>query len=251
MIGAVQTNGLSQIFNQQSNQYSRVLEQIASGHRFTRPSDDFASFVRTNSLQSGISRIESVNQDLAQAREAGTQASTFGNEVMKLLSDISSLVDRRDADSTTADDRARINADLTGRLELLGNFISANTGQSAVVNINYGAGAARNLTFNPTAISLGSMTTGTAATSGAVNTLLNEVATFTSRAEAFNTTIDRQLTINQNMMSAREQTISAVRDVDDMRAIQQATNLEIRRNASVSMMAQANISQGVIARLFM
>jgi flagellin-like hook-associated protein FlgL len=260
MINGVQTSGLSQIFNRQTNQYSRVLEQIASGHRFTRPSDDFASFVRTRTLQSGLGDIHLQNQELAAARETATNAAGLGNAVFEAITELRELSEAHNR--AEAEDKANILADFNGRVNALVQLLAGNSngGFKATVG-GIGDNSANNFELDLSAIDIDALRDVTTNPStpapltnmpstSTIDSLLNNVATYTAEANAFNSLIDRQLTINENMIAAREQTISAVRDIDDMRTIQEATMLEIRRNASVSMMAQANISQGVIARLF-
>jgi len=80
--------------------------------------------------------------------------------------------------------------------------------------------------------------------------VLTSAASYTSTAEAFSSSVDRQLTVNQNTIAAKEDTASAIGAIDEVAAISKATALAVRQQATISMAAQANISQSNLARLF-
>jgi len=58
------------------------------------------------------------------------------------------------------------------------------------------------------------------------------------------------LTINQNIISAKESAAESIGAIDEVSAISKATSLQVRQQATVAMASQANLSQLTLARLF-
>jgi len=253
MLNGINTTSLSQIYRGQTNQYSRILESIASGQRFSKPSDDFTAYMRTRSLQSGIRADENVNRNLIQAKELGTKASSFGNALFEGLSELKDLASAHTAAAGNTDDQAKIAAEFTAKANALSQLVTVNNNPTSLtVDLN-SAETPGKLTVSLSGFTFTGLTatmTPGSGTAGTLDTLMTAAAGYTASADAFNATIDRQLTINENVIAAKENSIAAVRDIDQVKAIAQATALEVRQMASVAMMAQANISQQFVARLF-
>ena len=251
MILGVSTGGLSNLYRQQTMDYTRQLEQIASGRRFARPSDDFTGFMRMRNAETSAASFQRVNDDLITAKESSTAASSFGNAVYEGLNELKGLAElRRVAD---ADGRARIDAEFNQKIAGLRSLISANNAadRKAISNqtVNINPGGTGSLNFTPANISLSNIVSAGVA-DNVFNTALTNVITYTATADAFSSSVDRQLTINQNIVAAKENTASAIGAIDEISAIGKATALAVRQQATIAMASQANIVQSNIARLF-
>jgi hypothetical protein len=83
-----------------------------------------------------------------------------------------------------------------------------------------------------------------------IENALKDVASYTAEAQSYTNAVDRQLTINQNIIAAKEDTATNIGAIDEVSAISKATALAVRQQATISMAAQANIAQSNLARLF-
>jgi len=256
MISGVSTTTLSQIYKQQTSDYTKVLETIAGGKKFNKPSDDFVAYTRTRSEESAMKGYERIGEDLVKAKEAGTLASSVGNSAFERLSELKELAKNY---ATASDaDKEILQAKFDAAKQAISDSFTNNTYEKTaitaanVVSVQIDPNQpSSKMTLNLSAVNPSTDLTALDITDAdTIDTALTSVAKYTATAEGFNASVDRQMTINQNIMAAKENTISAVRDIDDIAAIGKATALEIRQQASISMIAQANVSQTSLIRLF-
>ncbi|MDR0304269.1 MAG: hypothetical protein LBH98_05820 [Chitinispirillales bacterium] len=242
MILSVSTSGLSQLYRQQTTDYTKTLEQIASGKRFTKPSDDFASFMKMRAAESSVVTYQRVNDELISAKEKSTIATSIGNEAYKALSDFKKMVENG-ADSDALDAQLEQIQKIFTNNKQVGNDII----EKASVTLGDGTST---LEFDVSGIitQLSALDNTSSATD--VEDALGEVAKYTATAEAFTVAADRQLTINENIIAAKESTAANIGAIDEVQSISKATALAVRQQATIAMAAQANISQSNLARLF-
>jgi flagellin-like hook-associated protein FlgL len=79
---------------------------------------------------------------------------------------------------------------------------------------------------------------------------LEKITSYTVKADGYLTQINNQKELNTNIITSKENTISSITDVDEAKALAEATSLQVRQQATVSMMAQANSSAAIISRLY-
>jgi len=262
MISGVSTTTLSQIYKKQSNEYGKVLETIASGAKFNKPSDDFVAYMRTNTEESAMKSYQRSNEDLTRAKEAATTATSVGNSALESLSELKELVSTY-ASTTDANEKKVLEQRFNDTRDAMIKTFTDNTYGSksivgadiAEVRINPNDPSKKMTlsldTVDPTTdLAAAKLKIDDASIDTNMDAAFQSVAKYTATAEGFNSAVNRQMTINQNIMAAKENTISAVRDIDDIAAIGKATALEIRQQASLSMIAQANISQASLVKLF-
>ena len=267
MVGGVSTGALSALFRQQTVDHSRLLGQIASGKRFTRPSDDFVNYSRMNQQRADIRTIQSQNDELVWARGAAK----FGADVMgTIYRDVEQLrkwaveiKGLEDIQNPTKEIEDRIK-ELTGDFEALASSVGTLFAASKTFNnmdvftkdvehtVNIGIGENTqsliwtinaDLSDDLAAIKLADF-------QGDDFGLIDEIKTYMREANAFVGAIDRQLTINENTISAKSDVANAIGAIDEMRAINDLTTISIRQQATVAMATQANMSQINLARLF-
>jgi flagellin-like hook-associated protein FlgL len=254
MISGVSTTTLSQIYKKQTNDYTKVLETIAGGAKFNKPSDDFVAYTRTRMEESSLKGYQRINEDLVKAKEVGTQAASLGNSAFEGLSELKELA-KSYASTTDQSDKDILKEKFDAAAKAISDSFANNTYEGSALNgVSVQIDPSQStstmtLTLTDPTSTLASGTLDIT-DSTKIDAALKAVAKYTAEAEGFNSAIDRQMTINQNIMAAKENTISAVRDIDDIAAIGKATALEIRQQASISMIAQANIAQTSLVRLF-
>jgi len=256
MILGVSTSGLSQLYRQQTTDYTKTLEQIASGKRFTKPSDDFASYMKMRAAESSIAKYQSVNDELVKAKESSVVATSVGNSVYEGLLDLKKLVAQYGSTSDT-DEKAKLKEVFDAKAAAVQDLFDNNQKNNGKdiqtdISVKLVEGDTLALTLDSTEIAAKvSALSITATTINAdLDKILTATATYTATADAFSSSVDRQLTVNQNTIAAKEDTAAAIGAIDEVSAISKATALAVRQQATISMAAQSNISQSNLARLF-
>jgi flagellin-like hook-associated protein FlgL len=67
---------------------------------------------------------------------------------------------------------------------------------------------------------------------------------------SFATLLQRQLNLTETVINSKEATISAITDIDELQELSTLTLLQVRQEATIAMMAQANMAQGYAAKLY-
>jgi flagellin-like hook-associated protein FlgL len=68
--------------------------------------------------------------------------------------------------------------------------------------------------------------------------------------ESFATLLQRQYNLTDTIISSKESTISAIIDINEVEELSALTMLQVRQEATISMLAQANVLQGYAAQLY-
>jgi flagellin-like hook-associated protein FlgL len=90
----------------------------------------------------------------------------------------------------------------------------------------------------------------TTVTANAIQNELENAQVYVMEMESFSTMLQRQLNLTDTIISSKESTISAITDIDEIEELSALTMLQVRQEATISMLAQANIIQGYAAQLY-
>jgi len=83
-----------------------------------------------------------------------------------------------------------------------------------------------------------------------VDTQLTAALTYLSEAKAFNNIIDQQIKLTDTIISSKQAVMSLISDVDEAEQMNQVIDLSIRQQATISLLAQGNMIQSSLARLY-
>lgn len=134
--------------NASYSKMSKLQNQIDSGRKITRPSDDPVVAVKGMSYRTSIDRVEQYKRNIGEATNwLDTTDSTLG-EVGEALNRVKELVIQAASDSNTADDREKIKAEIDQireQIRDLGNtqvggkylFTGTNTQKPLYVDVKY------------------------------------------------------------------------------------------------------------------
>lgn len=134
--------------NASYSKMSKLQNQIDSGRKITRPSDDPVVAVKGMSYRTSIDRVEQYKRNIGEATNwLDTTDSTLG-EVGEALNRVKELVIQAASDSNTADDREKIKAEIDQireQIRDLGNtqvggkylFTGTNTQKPLYVDLKY------------------------------------------------------------------------------------------------------------------
>jgi flagellin-like hook-associated protein FlgL len=84
----------------------------------------------------------------------------------------------------------------------------------------------------------------------AINDALTAATSYLSKAVSYDRSIDRQLRISDTIIQSKEAAISFISDIDEVSELSRKTDLQIRQEASIAMLAQAQLLRSSITKLY-
>jgi flagellin len=245
---------LSNIYSSNADSLSSSLTKLASGKRVQNPGDDFAAYIRASSLNTDITGYQNVRQDLQGAKGMTDYAAGVGNAVMEDLTRMQELqdlyngttdTDKQTAYSTEYDTvKARVTSTMANSV-YDGQAVYA-TGSLGAFNVDpAGTGS-----VDVNASNAADVSGFTAIATDAIGAQLTAAQTYVAEMNSYGTEITRAMNLNDTVVSGKQATVSALINVDEVQEMAKVTNLQVRQQAAVSMMSQANVSQALLAKLF-
>jgi flagellin-like hook-associated protein FlgL len=251
---------LTSIYNVNNQAIADSLARIASGKRIQVPGDDFAGFARASSLQTDVTAYESIKQNILEVKGFTAYAAEVGNGLVEdfdRLKELQVLYTDAAGDSVK---QATFKAEYDATVLRIGDLIDDAYFDDVQV---YRAGVSlKSVALNPensslvinvqaSAVGDGSAVSDIATvTANAIQDELENAQTYVMEMESFSTMLQRQFNLTDTIISSKEATISAITDIDDVKELSALTMLQVRQEATVSMLAQANIIQGYAAQLY-
>ncbi len=258
-------SSLARVYGANNKQLADVMSRIASGKKFQGPGDDFVGYIRTNTQQQAVTDYQRVKEGLMAAKEQTAKAVEVGNAVYEDVIELKNLISDYNAASNN-DERVAISAEFEGVKAALAEFITANNdvykSGTAITSVDLtidGGGQAFAPSFTAVAAtadlstSFGATLTAleTAAQSTNMAAVINNATKFLAGAEAANNAVDRHIDVVDTVIQSKKSLISEISEIDDVEELAKQTDLNVRQQATISMIAQANMSQQGIMRLFM
>jgi flagellin len=242
---------LSNIYSANSDALSSSLTKLASGKRVQSAGDDFAAYVRASGLNTDIATYKNTRQDLQNAKGAADYSVGVGNAVLEDLSRLKELQDLYTAAGGDADKEAAYGAEY----DAIVNRITETTANSAYDGATvYGTTSVITAgTIDVTATAAAdsaNLTAGGVAGTDDIDAELTAAQTYVADMSSFQTAIGREMKLNDTIIAGKQATVSALINVDEVEEMATVTNLQVRQQATVSMMSQANVSNAALARLF-
>ncbi|MNS07154.1 Flagellin [compost metagenome] len=247
---------------------SRALEQLSSGLRINRASDDAAGLAISERLSAQV-------RGLAQASRNTQDALSYMRVVDGALSTMHDMTQRmrelavQAANGTySAAERAQLNAEFQGLKAETLNVLQTTTYNGRpiidgmITPVRFQVGANRFETLDAPVAPAAAIASYTAFSSAALTTLptaqtairtldgfigtVSEIrGIYGAVANRLEHTLDRLAVTHENLAAAN----SRIRDADTAVAVMDLTRSQIRTRASVAMLAQANAQPGRVGRL--
>ena len=251
---------LSSIYASNNQAIADSLVRIASGKRVRVPSDDFAGFSRASDLQTDVIAYLQVKQDIEEAKGVATYAAQVGND---LAEDFDRLKELQELYTLAAGDsvkQATYEAEYDATIDRIADTIDDSYFDLVQV---YRAGVSlTSVEINPEnsslvvdvqATAVGDQTSINNIANVAASDIQNELnnaQVYVAEMESFATLLQRHLNLTNTIISSKESTISAITDIDEVEELSALTILQVRQEATIAMLAQANIIQGYAAHLY-
>jgi flagellin len=258
MIGGVNvaTSQIANIYNQGNNQLSDTLAKIASGKKFQNAGEDLLSFTRANNLTNQIKGYNDIEQKLTAAQTATKAAVEVGSKVYENLTKMSDLATKYAA-TTDLQEQAEYTAEFNSLRETVstsltnarvdGTPIADGLYSEAVQMDPSGTSLTVDLSTAPAVadVDLLAITGGAAVTTEVGNAL-----TYMSDAKKFNSIIEDQISLNKTIVNSKEAVKSLITDIDEASEMSKMLDQNVRQQAAMSMLSQANMSRQVVMKLY-
>lgn len=264
MIGGVNSvnAGLASIYSANTRALSESLGRIASGKRIQKPSDDFAGYIRSRALLNDVSGFQIVKQDLQKGKGYADYAVEAGTALMEKLERLKELSVLWTASDAT--EQALIEAEgvvIRGEItDLIANSQYDSTlvfQDGTLLDIELdpdGASGSLDITFveatdYTSAVEIAALVVNDGGTTA--DAAIAKVTSYLTKASGYSEDIQRHMDLTDIVINSKEAAASLITDIDEVKEMALATDLQIRQQASVAMMAQANISQQGILQLYL
>ena len=259
---------LSQIYRENNQSIANALARIASGKRIQNASDDFAGFIRSAELQTDIAGYRIVKQDLTEAKGIADYAVGVGTNITEDLTRMKELAVLYDAEVNNGND-----PDVLAAYESEFNALKATISNTmddayydgieifdpltpALQEVELdpsGAGGTFTIQYvaaNDFVDESGLDITDVANAEDDVQDQIEIAASFLFKSEGFSEDLDMHVDLTDTIINSKEATNSLITDIDDIEELAALTDLQIRQQATIAMIAQSNNIRAAIARLY-
>lgn len=251
------SSALTALYTSNTNDMTKTMSRIASGKRIQTPGDDFAGYLRGSALQSDITQFIKVKQDIQEGKAYADFAKQVGNNILEDLAKMQNLEDAyalevaggNDADKLAAMsaqyDALAVGIDNTEATAAYDGTLVADGSLSQDVTIDIDGNV-----YNIDGSSVAATLVGSIAVAGSVATESTAMQTFVSTMETAGDQLDRAAKLTDTVINSKQAVVSAIMDINETEELSKLTNLQVRMQATVSMMSQSTMSQAAIAKLF-
>ncbi len=232
-------------FNAASDQMSQALERISTGSRINRASDDFTGYAKLADLAVDSRTYTDAGNSLREGEAVLQQVLDVANTIMDDLQNMETALNNGDTDLAAgygeSVEQALTLTDSQGN-DLISTTLIADLGLTA-------ADGTTALTNSITAIAgLAAITD--ASVVGDVTTAIGQLQTFTEEVEGLKSTVDSQGKLADIMASNSDAVASAITEVDEAAEMAKYIDADIRQQAAISMVSQANLSRRNLSLLY-
>jgi len=261
MLGGMDVSSrLSNIYTSTQKAMADSLSRLASGKRIQNPGDDFAGYMRASDLKNDIAAFDIVKQDLQEAKGVVDYAISTGSSILEDLSKMKDLAAKYAATSDE-DQQALITAEFDALVSATTDFATAANWNGTQVYDSSGSVTYDTIDLDPNTSANADLTVSFSAgadlssldatDSSAIQTQIETATSFLAQAQALGDNIDRHANLTNITINSKEATASAITDIDDAKELANRTDLQVRQQAAISMLSQANVSRMGIMQLYM
>ena len=251
------SSALTALYTTNNNDMTKTMSRIASGKRIQTPGDDFAGYLRGSALQSDIKQFTTVKQDIQEGKAYADFAKQVGNNILEDLAKMQNLEDAYALEAAGGNDANKLSA-MSAQYDALATGIDntqasaaydgtlvADGSLSKAVTTDIDAG-----TYTIDGSSVTASLVGSIGTAGSVATEATAMQTYVSTMETAGDQLDRASKLTDTVINSKNAVVSSIMDINETEELANLTNLQVRMQATVSMMSQSTMSQAAISKLF-
>jgi flagellin-like hook-associated protein FlgL len=235
------SSAVSKAFESSQRDMSSALARLGSQKRFQTVSQDSTAYIKVNNLQSQTTSLEAVQGSINRGKGFLDVADGWASNMLDQLAQLKGALKAGETDKATG-----IAASITAAAAATYDGNALNVGATAFDSVNLSDGTALSLTLaGATAADYAALNT-----TGAVDTAVANLETYAGKIAEFKGTLDSQSSFVSDMIENTRSAANAITAIDEASETAKYTDADIRNQASVAMMAQANNSKSNILRLF-
>ncbi|MFP4418549.1 MAG: flagellin [Chitinispirillaceae bacterium] len=261
------TMRLVNTYNTSQSSLANSLERISSGIKLRQPKDGISDFMKVESLRQDRVGYNSVNKSLRRASGMLDIAQTAGDMITQNLRRMKELTTIYWEDGTTGEEQKALEAEYNALKEDIDRIVNTShyEGQALIQNTTTLESIALdpNDTQNTLDISFSGITLVDTSvldiTGGADNTretAMELVETeyghsldYLAKTTGFIHSVESQRKLNESSIENNSAYESTLNDINDAEEMSRMINSEIRQQASLSMILQANMSRMSVVQL--
>jgi flagellin len=254
---------LSNIYSSNSKQLSESLTRLATGKRINSASDDFGGYVKAANLTVDINSASRAKQGMQSLKGGYDVAIESAQNVLDDVNKLKKLA-RDYNNETDADAQALIAKEFTAVQTSITDMVANSKWDGTAVLTSGGVASFGSVSLDPstsasTTFSLEDFESGagniaalaTGSSDADFQAEIEALSSYIANADVKRTELDRHMKLNDVIVASKEASRSMITDIDEARELSHNTDLQIRNQAAVSMMAQANMSRMGIMQLYM
>ncbi len=264
---------LSNFYQTTKKQMAGSLLRLTSGKKVLNPSDNIGNYIRGKNFETKYRNYEPIKTNLQEWQTTLGVAEDSGDAVYDMLIRLKELANMS-AQSSDADEQDAYNDEFQQIVDDIestrnnttynGYALLNNSGSLATINLDDASGTANTLDITlgkaitdanfdaPNGLQ-GSDISSTGDTNDAlsdVEAALDDVETFLSNVAGKNVAVESHLNITDSIMENAESARSNLMDVEEAREMIEYTKYNIRQQATMAMISQANMSRSSILALY-
>jgi flagellin len=250
--------GMASLYGTNMRQLYDAMEKLASGKKFKNASEDLIGYLRAQNTQSDITQYEQTRENLTNFKASTSAAVVAGSSIYENLTEMKDLATQwagtADADLKTQY-AAEFNALKTEVSTTLANtyvdgVLLTDPGDATDATVSLGPdGGSLTLTFSDAAdISSLDITAGTAVADTQAE--VSAAMTYMYEAKSYDAITDQQIKLNDTIVNSKKAVLSLITDIDEAEQMDKVLSLTLRQQATTAMMAQANIVQNSLSKLY-
>jgi flagellin-like hook-associated protein FlgL len=256
---------LTSVYRDSTIALSDALTKLASGKKFQNAADDLHGFAQSNRLELEINGYQQVKQELVDAKTVTSAASTSGSTVYTNLTKMKEYAQKYINETNGSNDSNKL-AEYAAEFNSLRSDVVSTLQNSYVdgTRVTQAGTVIRTVSLDPQGQGqlsinfstvaddsiIGSINIAGMANTNGIQNEIDKALSYLSQSNGFSNIIDRQIKMSSVIVNNKEALKTMVSDVDEADQTTKAVDQSIRQNVSVAMIAQGNISQSDIGRLY-
>ncbi|MBN1759685.1 MAG: hypothetical protein JW863_15260 [Chitinispirillaceae bacterium] len=250
--------GMASLYGTNMRQLYDAMEKLASGKKFNNASENLIGYLRAQNTQSDITQYEQARENLTNFKASTSAAVVAGTSIYENLTEMEDLATQW-AGTADVDLKAQYAAEFNALKTEVATTL-ANTYVDGVLltdkdvatpaSVSLGPdGGTLTLSFSSEAdVSALDITAGGAV--AAVQTQVAAAMTYMYEAKSYDSITDQQLKLNDTIINSKKAVLSIITDIDEAEQMDKVLSLTLRQQATTAMMAQANIVQNSLSKLY-
>jgi flagellin len=241
---------LSQSYTSATAAIAIALSRLASGKRVNSASDDMGAFLKASSYTSYAATLKTDVQELHTGKGYADAALAVGNQVLSSLTKLRDLKTQWEATSdptTQASLNAQFAAELSGMNLAIrdGKYDGSAVYSGALLGGRTFAGfSVQSADFADNgAAAIGTNASNAVVSIAMVNDQITLAAKFVGAMQGISDSMNDAVAMRNEIIQSYQNTISALTDVDEAAEMIDLANQQVRQQATIAMIAQANVSQ--------